>query len=163
MKNEQFAGKFPVVFLNGDKELEEKGRRALVSRHKDLFRFLNFQALTTREQLDFLEELGYYDPDADTDEDTLEELKEEAFSNYGLCFDYVEPGTFTDQTRGYYRFQLSWGGGSEEIRFYRGQIVFVYLDWFVGVGFDVSGDDVFQELYDYFAALGMLNRTDYAD
>ena len=39
-------------------------------------------------------------------------------NNYGLCFDYVEKGTFTDQDRGYFRFQISWGGPSDEFRIY---------------------------------------------
>lgn len=64
------------------------------------------------------------------------------FYEYGLCFDYVEPDTFEDQTEGYYRFQLSWGGPSDEFRFYSdGSIEYVYLDWFTGIGWDVTGED----------------------
>ena len=37
---------------------------------------------------------------------------------YGLSFDYVTPGTFKSQVGGYFRYQLSWGGPSDEIRFY---------------------------------------------
>ena len=54
-------------------------------------------------------------------------------NNYGLAFDYVEKGTFTDQERGYFRYQLSWGGPSDEINFYRdGRIEYRYKDWFDG-------------------------------
>jgi len=46
----------------------------------------------------------------DTDEGNIYE--------YGLSFDYVGPGTFNGQRRGYWRYQLSWGGPSDEFRFY---------------------------------------------
>jgi hypothetical protein len=35
------------------------------------------------------------------------------FVEYGLCFDYVSPGTFTDRQEGYWRYQISWGGPSD--------------------------------------------------
>ena len=35
-----------------------------------------------------------------------------------LGFDYVEPHTFTDQLEGYWRWQFSWGGPSDELRGY---------------------------------------------
>lgn len=40
-----------------------------------------------------------------------------AFDEYALSFDYVEPDTFDDQDRGYFRYQISYGGPSEEVRF----------------------------------------------
>ena len=40
------------------------------------------------------------------DDDGMGELQE--FSEYGLCFDYVEPDTFDDQPKGYFRYQLQW-------------------------------------------------------
>ena len=67
------------------------------------------------------------------------------WSEYGLCFDYVAPGTFTDQERGYFRYQLSYGGPSEEYRFYCDErlaitsVEFWYLDWFDGAKVDVTG------------------------
>ena len=57
------------------------------------------------------------------------------FNEYGLCFDYVAPGTFSDQRRGYFRYQLSWGGPSDEFRFYCTEgfeidrIEYWFLDW----------------------------------
>jgi len=59
---------------------------------------------------------------------------------YGLGFDYVAPDTFTDQKEGYWRYQISWGGPSDEFRFYAGgcgqltphRISYVFLDWFDG-------------------------------
>ena len=68
------------------------------------------------------------------------------WNEYGLCFDYVEPGSFTDQERGYFRYQISWGGPSEEYRFYCDErleitaVEFWFLDWFDGAEKEVTGD-----------------------
>jgi hypothetical protein len=59
-------------------------------------------------------------------------------SEYGLCFDYVAPGTFTDQREGYFRYQLSWGGPSDGFLFFVNpdlschRITYWFLDWFDG-------------------------------
>ena len=45
-----------------------------------------------------------------------EDLKDPEFE--GLGFDYVEPHTFQDQLEGYWRWQFSWGGPSDELRGY---------------------------------------------
>lgn len=78
---------------------------------------------------------------------------------YGLAFDYVAPGTFKDQRKGYWRYQISWGGPSEEIRFYApkgtpeyllatnagaagwdvGRVMFSFMDWFDGEHRALSG------------------------
>ena len=51
----------------------------------------------------------------------------------------------------YIRFLLSWGGPSDEIRFYpNGKIEYVYLDWFCGAGFDLTDNKEFQFIKDYF-------------
>ena len=81
------------------------------------------------------------------------------FDEYGLCFDYVAPNTFNDQTEAYYRYQLSYGGSSEEIRFYVSQppestecyrIEFWYLDWFDGASVDITKDDTAKMIWEYF-------------
>ena len=57
---------------------------------------------------------------------------------YGLGFDYVAPNTFEKQRRGYFRYQLSWGGPSDEFRIYADyelkpyKIEYWYLDWYDG-------------------------------
>jgi hypothetical protein len=67
-------------------------------------------------------------------EDRLKELH----TVEGLCFDYVEPETFTDQLEGYWRWQLSWGGPGDEFRIYVNpdksvhRIEYWYLDWYDG-------------------------------
>jgi hypothetical protein len=75
---------------------------------------------------------------------------------YGLSFDYVSPGTFgEEQTDGYFRYQLSWGGPSDEIRYYADpddcedgadyihprRITYVFRDWFDGEERGLNGGD----------------------
>lgn len=63
-------------------------------------------------------------------------------NEYGLSIDKVEAGTFKDQREDYIRYQLSWGGPSEEFRIYKnGDVEFWYLDWFDGAKVDVNGED----------------------
>ena len=86
--------------------------------------------------------LGFIDGMSSNDDDTREEAIEE-FSNYGLCVDFVEPGTYvTDrlngQDEGYLRYQLSWGGPGDELRFYDDRVEYWFLDWFDGASRDVS-------------------------
>lgn len=51
---------------------------------------------------------------------------------YGLCIDFIESGTFTDQKEAYTRYQISWGGPSEEFRVFNDRVEFWYLDWYDG-------------------------------
>ena len=68
---------------------------------------------------------------------------------YGLAFDYIAPGTFGDQKEGYWRYQLSYGGPSDEFRFYASspgsdcyRIEYVFLDWFDGCIRALKGKDL---------------------
>jgi len=87
---------------------------------------------------------------------------EDGFHEYGLSFDYVAPGTFTDQEQGYFRYQISWGGPSKEFRFYVNpdlscyMIEFWFLDWFDGARRALSGEDkaLMMEIYDWFGEIG---------
>lgn len=73
----------------------------------------------------------------------------EEFWEYGLSFDYVAPHTFTDQREGYWRWQLSWGGPSDEFRFYAEpigsshphKIEYWFMDWFDGAHLTIRGED----------------------
>ena len=64
----------------------------------------------------------------------------------GLSFDYVEPHTFTDQAEGYWRWQFSWGGPSDELRAYVNRddsihrLEYWYLDWFDGAKVNVAAE-----------------------
>lgn len=59
----------------------------------------------------------------------------EEFYDYGLSIDYVHPYTFEGQRAPYWRWQISWGGPSDEFRIYVDQdndiqeIEYVYLNW----------------------------------
>lgn len=59
-------------------------------------------------------------------------------NEYGLCFDYVAPNTFKGQRKGYFRYQISYGGPQDEFRFYLDEnlhphrIDYAFLDWFDG-------------------------------
>lgn len=81
---------------------------------------------------------------------------------YGLCFDYVSPDTFEGQTEGYFRYQLSWGGPSDEFRFYTNpdfschRIEYWFLDWFDGAHRVLNGEHkaLLSELWDWFSEIG---------
>ncbi|GEM_PF-1773146 len=65
-----------------------------------------------------------------------------SLDEYGLCIDFVKAGTFRDQRAPYWRYQLSWGGPSEEFRVYlNGDVEFWLLDWFDGASVEVTGGD----------------------
>ena len=72
----------------------------------------------------------------------------EWLSEFGLGWDYVPSNTFDNQEDGYYRWQLSWGGPSDEFRIYTdndkniSHIEYWYLDWFDGASIDVKDQEV---------------------
>ena len=98
----------------------------------------------------------------DEHEDEIRDAAHEAFYEYGLAFDYVAPGTFTDLDEGYWRYQISWGGPSEEIRFFANRdghvykAEFWYLDWFDGASVTVTNDEIVALLWDEFEGMGMV-------
>jgi len=177
---------YPINFLNDntEKNLEQVGRKSLLCVRDTLNMFFNSDSLTIGELLS----------DSDIDSDILDQIKEEKeennlsdndnfsmlsgflqddireqyierFNQYGLSFDYVELDKDTEQD--YFRYQLSYGGPSDEIRFYdNGAIEYVFLDWFCGVGFNVTNDEVFKQLREWFKELDMLDfeqkRSEYS-
>lgn len=68
-------------------------------------------------------------------------------NEYGLSLDYVAPETFKDQPEGYLRYQISFGGPSDEFRFYMNpdftchRIEYWFLDWFDGHGRELHDSD----------------------
>lgn len=91
-------------------------------------------------------------------EDDLDELYD-----YGLSFDYVAPETFDDQLEGYWRWQISWGGPSDEFRFYASsphckayRISYCFMDWFDGHDEALTGADreLLAELWEWFQECG---------
>jgi len=65
--------------------------------------------------------------------DRQEDLKNPEYEALG--FDYVAPHTWDDQPEGYWRWQFSWGGPSDELRGYVNEhgelhrLEYWYLDW----------------------------------
>jgi len=85
------------------------------------------------------------------------------FNEYGISFDYVAPNTFDDQPQGYFRYQLSYGGPSDEFRFYANpdlsvyEIEYWFLDWNDGASRTLSGKDyiLLRDIYDFFDEIGV--------
>ena len=141
-----------TTFINENSEynIVEKGKNYFNSRLKDLEFYSKIHYCGDLEELKEELRSGNY---------SFSEIKEAltiydmlgSFYDYGLCLDFVDIGTFEDMKEGYYRYQLSYGGPSDEIRFYHdGTIEYVFLDWFCGVGFDVSNNSTMQWLENWF-------------
>ena len=83
------------------------------------------------------------------------------FNEYGLCFDYV-PSDTDIQEQGYFRYQISYGGPSEEFRFHCDpdlecyKIEFWLLDWFDGARKVLQGSDLdlMMKIYEFFKECG---------
>ncbi|MDD5095430.1 MAG: hypothetical protein PHV74_13785 [Dehalococcoidia bacterium] len=98
-------------------------------------------------------------------QETDEELG--SIHEYGLCFDYVATGTFSDQREGYFRYQLSTGGPGDEFRFYADaqrkvhRIEYWFLDWFDGACRELTGEDenLLLEIWDWFEEGGSVEAV----
>ena len=91
------------------------------------------------------------------------------FPDYGLCFDYVAAGTFKNQPHGYFRYQLSWGGPSDEFRFYLDdveddfdidRIEYWFLNWGDGAKKILHGSDyeLMSEIFEWFKEIGSVEH-----
>jgi hypothetical protein len=88
------------------------------------------------------------------------------FDEYGLCFDYVSKDTFRDQKRGFFRWQLSYGGPQDEFRFYTDEnldpieVEYWFLDWFDGAKVKLCGRDyeLLAEIFSDFKELGVVEE-----
>lgn len=84
------------------------------------------------------------------------------FEEYGLAFDFVAMGTFSDQTEPYFRWQLSTGGPGDEFRIFATRrsaakwdvhrIEYWFLDWFDGAKVTLTGSDfeLIEEIFDWY-------------
>ena len=87
----------------------------------------------------------------DLNRSTDEELADTKHGKF-LSYDYVKANTFANDRgehphEGYWRYQMSWGGPSDEIRFYdSNKITYAYLDWFDGAEIDIKGEPVIDKL-----------------
>lgn len=95
-----------------------------------------------------------------------DEQAREDFYNYGLSFDYVTPGTFKGQKVGYFRYQISWGGPSDEFRFFVGpdfeihKIEYWFMDWFDGAKVVLGGSalEFMGEIFEDFKDAGTVRE-----
>lgn len=126
-----------TVFLNGEEKVREAGIKACESFKEDMnFYFQNWV-------------FDYYE-----DPDLFDKYNMGSFFEYGLSF---SPVYNDEEELEYYKYCISTGGPGTEVRFYQYETHFVYLDWFVGVGFSVNYDDVFKDLRQYFDSCEMLD------
>ena len=87
-----------------------------------------------------------YCEDCEASDDDLGNMYE-----YGLSFDYVAPETFDGQGEGYFRYQLCWGGPSDEFRIFADKsgpwswsvyrVTYNFMDWFDGAERRLYGED----------------------
>jgi hypothetical protein len=107
------------------------------------------------------------DEDGEIEDEGLDDAVNERRYEYGLGFDYVAPGTFSDQETGYWRYQISCGGPSEEIRFFGDSsggfygAEFWFLDWFDGARLPLHGDalETARAIWEDFSEMDMLQST----
>lgn len=100
------------------------------------------------------------------DHEVYEEGNDElpAFNEYGLSFGYIAAGTFEGQDTGFYCYQLSFGGPSDELRFHRdGSVEYRFHDWFDGAGRTVTNEDWVQWLVEMFRDCEMIDWNAAAD
>lgn len=154
-----------ITFVNQDAEntIIEMGKKALESRAEDFRFYAKFGDSPHEREEEFVDDLSINCVTVEEIKDAINQYENlPDLHEYGLAFGYVELGTFEDQDEDYFRFQLSWGGPGEEIRFYENGVVeFVFLDWFCGVGFRIGDEDDEHEdwvdwLIDYFDNVGAI-------
>tara|TARA_R100001244_G_scaffold129797_1_gene101473 strand:+ start:255 stop:647 length:393 start_codon:yes stop_codon:yes gene_type:complete len=123
-----------MINKNTDPTCEDRITESIISRGEDFKRFMNAE-----------------------DEKTQEE-----FYNYGLCLDMVSVGTFKDQKEPYLRYQISFGGPSEELRFYQnGTVEFWFLDWYDGAHKIITSLDWVQWLKEYLEEIELLTNEEF--
>ena len=83
--------------------------------------------------------------------ESISALNDWEIREYPLCFDYVEANTFGEH-EAYHRFQMSWGGPQDEIRFYElkegyvYRVTYAFLDWYDGAEIDITKDAIAERL-----------------
>jgi len=91
----------------------------------------------------------------------------ESFHEHGLSFDYVSAGTFEGQKEGYFRYQISYGGPSDEFRFYTDagfslhRVEYRFMDWFDGAKVILYGKDLelLEQIFDHFKDCGTVEHV----
>ena len=141
--------------MNREKTLKERLEISYISRTEDLRKLFEHvsceydyicQVNEDLEECPIVQELGL-------------------FNEYGLSFDYVEEYTFNDQEEPYFRYQISWGGPSEEYRIYTDEfytikrIEYWFLDWFEGEYKTLDYDDIMFDIIQDFRDMDLLRHA----
>jgi hypothetical protein len=118
---------------------------------KTLFAVMDGEA-TKKQKQEFESYFGY--EISHLNEDQQREDATTALCNYGLSIDYVSPNTFKGQRAGYLRWQISWGGPSDEFRFYfvpgenkPYKIEYWFMDWFDGAKVTCTNGEIALRLW----------------
>ena len=151
-----------------EKAIEQRAQEHLESRMGDLEFLYREYAYDSKDWSDETWETAKdFDINNEMEPDEIDEIMMEARSNYALSWDYVPADTFDDQEQGYFRYQISWGGPSEEIRFYVDygkklyKAEYWFLDWFTGHGIELEGNylDIAKTIFDDFDSIGMVESA----
>ena len=88
--------------------------------------------------------------------ESISALNDWEIREYPLCFDYVEANTFGEH-EAYHRYQMSWGGPQDEIRFYvvsdvefSHKVTYAFLDWYDSAEIDITNEAIterFKKIY----------------
>ena len=90
------------------------------------------------------------------EKERLNAMTDTEIRDYPLCFDYVEADFFANDRgehthEGYSRYQMSYGGPQDEIRFYNDNTVtYAFLDWGDGAEIDITDEAItkrFRKIY----------------
>ena len=74
--------------------------------------------------------------------ESISALNDLEIREYPLCFDYVEANTFGEH-EAYHRFQMSWGGPQDEIRFYEdNKVTYAFLDWYDHAEIEITDEAI---------------------
>ena len=151
-----------------EKTIEKRAQEHLKSRMEDLGFLYGEYAYDSKDWSDETWETAKdFDINNEMEPDEIDEIMMEARSNYGLSWDYVSADTFDNQEQGYFRYQISWGGPSEEIRFYVDygkklyKAEYWFLDWFTGHGIELNGEylEIAEAIFDDFDDIGMVESA----
>ena len=88
--------------------------------------------------------------------ESISALNDWEVREYPLCFDYVEANYFANDRgehthEGYHRYQMSYGGPQDEIRFYdNNKVMYAFLEWGDGAEIDITNEAIterFRKIY----------------
>ena len=140
--------------MNREKTLKERMEISYISRTEDLTKLFNHISC----------DYDYCQINEDLEEcPTVQDLGH--FFEYGLSFDYVEEYTFNEQEEPYFRYQISWGGPSEEYRIFTDdyynieRVEYWFLDWFEGIHKVLDEDNIIYDIIEVLKDIGSLRNA----